>query len=73
MAETNVAALPKEVADKYDLKHLTPGTYEVPKIGIVDFTTIDLKTAAKVAKKTSYLVEKVVETIKEKSKSVTTT
>jgi hypothetical protein len=54
----NSPALPKEVADKYDLKLITPATYDIPGFGIIDFTTISLAMAAKVAKKTPYLVEK---------------
>lgn len=55
---TKAPALPKEVADKYELKIIIPATYDIPGFGIVDFTSISLATAAKVAKKTPYLVEK---------------
>jgi len=55
---TKAPALPKEVADKYDLEIITPATYDIPGLGIIDFTIISLAMAAKVAKKTPYLVEK---------------
>jgi hypothetical protein len=57
-SNNNAASLPKEVADKYELKHIPVGRYELVGVGEVDFTSIDLKTAAKVARKTPYLVAK---------------
>ncbi len=56
--KNSTASLPKAVADKYELKHIPVGRYEVVGIGEVDFATIDLNTAAKVARKSPFLVAK---------------
>jgi hypothetical protein len=61
---TKPKALPQEVAAKYDLKIITPGTYDIPGFGKIDFTTISMAMAAKVAKKFPYLVEKEATTAK---------
>jgi hypothetical protein len=59
MDNTQDPQLPKAVADKYELKHLRDaGSYALPGIGPVDLSSIDLKMAAKIAKKTPYLVAK---------------
>lgn len=60
MANTPDQQLPKAVADKYELKILSVGTYDLPGLGLIDLSQIDLKTAAKIAKKTPYLVPKLV-------------
>ena len=41
----NEFKLPTEVADKYNLKEITPGLYCFPGFGEIDLTTITLEKA----------------------------
>jgi hypothetical protein len=43
-------------AYQYELRHIPIGRYELVGIGEVDFSKIDLKTVARLARNTPYLV-----------------